>query len=163
MITQTAKVAANCIRSLLLITPKTPADHSIARYLLPLLITFSTNTAIEDPENARSLTLHALTAFAVSLEGKQRAVAMSIIVPTLLKRANGDEEKVWKETNARLLEMAAADPTAFRAVVGGMTQEQKGFMEGVLVQGRESGRGKTDDGDEGGQEPTIALRMDFGG
>ncbi|KAF7879654.1 uncharacterized protein EAF02_007824 [Botrytis sinoallii] len=159
----TAKVAANCIRSLLLTNPKTPADQSIARYLLPLLITFSTNTAAEDPENARALTLHALTAFVVSLDGKQRAVAMSVVIPTLLKRANGDGEKVWKETNARLLEMAAADPTAFRAVVGGMTAEQKGFMEGVLVKGREGGRGKIDEDEEGGREPTIALRMDFGG
>lgn len=88
---------------------------------------------------------------------------MSIVIPTLLKRANGDGEKVWKETNARLLEMAAADPTAFRAVVGGMTAEQKGFMEGVLVKGREGGRGKMDEDEEGGREPTIALRMDFGG
>ncbi|ATZ58683.1 Bclaa1 [Botrytis cinerea B05.10] len=159
----TAKVAANCIRSLLLTNPKTAADQSIARYLLPLLITFSTNTASEDPENARALTLHAVTAFVVSLDGKQRAVAMSIVIPTLLKRANGDGEKVWKETNARLLEMAAADPTAFRAVVGGMTAEQKGFMEGVLVKGREGGRGKMDEDEEGGREPTIALRMDFGG
>ncbi|TGO63224.1 hypothetical protein BCON_0014g00130 [Botryotinia convoluta] len=159
----TTKVAANCIRSLLLTNPKTPADQSIARYLLPLLITFSTNTAAEDPENARALTLHALTAFVVSLDGKQRAVAMSVVIPTLLKRANGDGEKVWKETNARLLEMAAADPTAFRAVVGGMTAEQKGFMEGVLVKGREGGRGKMDEDEEGGREPTIALRMDFGG
>ncbi|KAF5871205.1 putative heat repeat protein [Botrytis fragariae] len=159
----TAKVAANCIRSLLLTNPKTAADQTIARYLLPLLITFSTNTAAEDPENARALTLHALTAFVVSLDGKQRAVAMSVVIPTLLKRANGDGEKVWKETNARLLEMAAADPTAFRAVVGGMTAEQKGFMEGVLVKGREGGRGKMDEDEEGGREPTIALRMDFGG
>ncbi|RAL58035.1 hypothetical protein DID88_009086 [Monilinia fructigena] len=71
-------------------------------------------------------------------------------------------EKVWRETNARLLEMAAADPTAFRAVVSGMTTEQKGFMEGVLVKGREGGKGKTGDADDGGREPTIALRMDFG-
>ncbi|KAA8563634.1 hypothetical protein EYC84_011657 [Monilinia fructicola] len=109
----TAKVAANCIRTLLLTSPKTSSDQSIARYLLPLLITFATNTATEDPENARALILHALTAFVVSVDGKQRAVAMSVVVPTLLKRANGDGEKVWKETNARLLEMAAVDPTAF--------------------------------------------------
>ncbi|KAB8291868.1 hypothetical protein EYC80_006649 [Monilinia laxa] len=158
----TAKVAANCIRTLLLTTPKTSSDQTIARYLLPLLITFATNTTTEDPENARALILHALTAFVVSVDGKQRAVAMSVVVPTLLKRANGDGEKVWKETNARLLEMAAADPTAFRAVVGGMTPEQKGFMEGVLVKGREGGKGKTGDADDGGREPTIALRMDFG-
>lgn len=88
---------------------------------------------------------------------------MSVIVPTLLKRANGDGEKVWKETNARLLEMAAADPTAFRAVVGGMTPEQKGFMEGILMKGRDGARGRTDDADDGEREPTIALRMNFGG
>ncbi|RAL60821.1 hypothetical protein DID88_010146 [Monilinia fructigena] len=158
----TAKVAANCIRTLLLTSPKTSSDQTIARYLLPLLITFVTNTTTEDPENARALILHALTAFVVSVDGKHRAVAMSVVMPTLLKRASGDGEKVWRETNARLLEMAAADPTAFRAVVSGMTTEQKGFMEGVLVKGREGGKGKTGDADDGGREPTIALRMDFG-
>ena len=70
---------------------------------------------------------------------------------------------MYKETSARLLEFAAMDQVAFRAVVGNMTEEQKGFMESVIVAGRTAqGAGKVEalNGEE--REPTIALRMNFG-
>jgi len=90
---------------------------------------------------------------------------MGIVVPTLLERANKEGGGVYKETSARLLELASADQVAFRGIVGGMTEEQKGFMESVIVAGRkaqaaQSARGASER-EEGG-EPTIALRMDFG-
>ncbi|KAH7377966.1 armadillo-type protein [Cadophora sp. MPI-SDFR-AT-0126] len=158
----TAKVAAGCIRTLLLQSPKTPADQSISRYLLPRLISFTTNTSTEDPENARALVAHALTIYTTTLPSPQKAIAMSVILPTLLARANSEGEDVYKETSARLLDLAGSDQAAFRGVVGGMTGEQKGFMESVILKGRESrGSGKVVD-DDGGKEPTIALRMDFG-
>ncbi|EHL03804.1 hypothetical protein M7I_0087 [Glarea lozoyensis 74030] len=71
----TAKVAANCIRSLLLQSPKTPADQSIARFLLPRLIAFVT-TETEDPENARSLVSHALSTYVTTLNGSQKGLAI---------------------------------------------------------------------------------------
>jgi len=72
---------------------------------------------------------------------------------------------VFKETSARLLELAASDQVGFRTVVGGLTAEQKGFMESVILAGRSAKASETEDGDESeeGKEPTIALRMDFGG
>lgn len=87
------------------------------------------------------------------------------MVPTLLERANKEGEAVFRETSARLLELAATDQTAFRNIVGGMTEEQKGFMESVVVAGRkaaaaQAGKGVRDSDESG--EPTIALRMDFG-
>lgn len=92
---------------------------------------------------------------------------MSLIVPTLLARANGEgvEERdvVFRETSARLLELAGSDQAAFRSVVGNMTDAQKGFMESVIVAGTQAREtGKVPNGDEEGKEPTIALRMDFG-
>jgi HEAT repeat-containing protein 5 len=44
-----------------------------------------------------------------------------------------------------------------------MTDMQKQFMESVIVAGRQAGQvqAKGADGEE--REPTIALRMDFGG
>lgn len=88
---------------------------------------------------------------------------MSVIVPTLLARANSEGEDVYKETSARLLDLAGSDQAAFRGVVGGMSAEQKSFMESVILKGRQSqGAGKVVD-EDGGREPTIALRMDFGG
>lgn len=159
----TAKVAAGCIRTLILQSPKNAADQSIARYLLPRLIAFATNTDVEDPENARSLVIHSLTQFVTTLTGSQKAAAMSVIVPTLLARANGEGEGVFKETSARLLDLAGSDQAAFRGVVGGMTDGQKGFMESVIVAGRKTeDLGKKVNSSGEGKEPTIALRMDFG-
>jgi hypothetical protein len=160
---QTVKVAANCIRTLLLTTPKTPADQSIARYLVPRLISFATNTETEDPESARSLVLHTLTTYISILGKEQKGTGMSVVVPTLLERANKEGEGVYKETSARLLELAGMDQAAFRGVVGNMTEEQKGFMESVILVGRQAqGQSKVEDVNDEGREPTIALRMDFG-
>lgn len=89
---------------------------------------------------------------------------MSVIVPTLLSRANSEGEGVYKETSGRLLELAASDQIAFRGVVAAMGEGQKAFMESVIMQGRAGrGGGKVESGEEEGREPTIALRMDFGG
>jgi hypothetical protein len=160
---QTAKVAANCIRTLLLTTPKPPADQSIARYLLPRLISFATNTDNDDPESARSLVLHALTTYVSILTKDQKSVGMSVVVPTLLERANKEGDGVYRETSARLLELASMDQAAFRGVVGSMTEEQKGFMESVILAGRQAqAQGKVEDVNGEEREPTIALRMDFG-
>lgn len=160
---QTAKVAAGCIRTLLLTIHKTPADQSIARYLLPLLIAFVTNKSTEDPEAARSLVAHALTSFVTTLASSQKGVAMAVIIPTLLARANTEGEEVYKETSARLLDLAGSDQGSFRGVVAGLSEAQKGFLEGVVQKGRE----RRDVGkvgvEEEGREPSIALRMDFGG
>jgi hypothetical protein len=106
--------------------------------------------------------MHALTTFVATLPGAQKTAAMSIIVPTLLARADSEGEIVYKETSARLLDLAGNDQAAFRGVVGGMTEKQKGFMESVIVAGRQSQGVKIQENDGQGQEPTIALRMDFG-
>ena len=62
-----AKVAAGCLRSLLLVTPKSPQDKFIARYIFPRLLHFLLASAEPDPDNARSLVANALIVFATSL------------------------------------------------------------------------------------------------
>ena len=156
-------MAAGCIRTILLGSPKTPADQSMARFLLPRLIAFVTNTENEDPENARALISQALTIFASSLKGEQKGVGMAAIIPTLLERANKEGGKSYAETSTWLLELASADQVSFRGIVGGMTEEQKGFMESVITKGRQTtGTKGRDRDDDQGREPAIALRMDFG-
>lgn len=160
---QTARVAANCIRTLLLQPQPTVADRSIARWLLPRLIAFVTNTEPEDPEHARSLISHTLTLYVASLPKAKVPVAMALVIPAVLARAaneEGEEDEVEKETSARLLELAGVDQAAFRGVVGGMNESQRAFMESVIRAGRETGGQKRVE--EGGQ-PSIALKMDFGG
>jgi hypothetical protein len=90
---------------------------------------------------------------------------MSLVLPTLLSRASGEENPggVYPETSARLLELAGADQAAFRGVVAGMTESQRAFMEGVIKAGRARGAGQQKNANGEDKEPTIALRMNFGG
>lgn len=159
----TAKIAANCIRSLLLQPKPTVADETIARFLLPRLISFVTNTEREDPELARALTAQTLTQYVGVVSKDHKAIAMSLVVPTLLSRAasEGGEGDIYRETSARLLELASADQTSFRGVVAGMSEGQKAFVEEVIKSGRQSQEVKDADVESG--QPTIALKMDFGG
>ncbi|KAI1409551.1 ARM repeat-containing protein [Hypoxylon sp. FL1857] len=157
----TAKIAANCVRSLLLQPSPTPADQSIARYLLPRLIAFVVDTEPEDPEDARKLVAHTLTQYVASLGSGHAQIAMSIVVPALLSRAASEGAEVYHETSARLLELASADQAGFRGVVAAMNEGQKAFMEEVIRSGRQtSGPAK---GSNNTGQPTIALKMDFGG
>lgn len=164
---QTAKVASNCIRTLLLQPKKTAADMTNIKYLLPRLISFLSNTSSEDPERARSLISHALTTYMTTLPKAQIGYGMALLIPTLLNRTGsegGDDNKTsYTETSARLLELAAADQVAFRGVVAGMTPTQKAFMEEVITSGRGQGPVKKAVSDGDGGEPSIALRMNFGG
>lgn len=141
-----------------------------------------TNTSPEDPEQARSLIAQTLVQFTAvvargsSQDGGQGAsIAMALVVPTLLSRAatEGAKDDAYRETSARLLELASADQTAFRAVVGAMSEGQRAFMEEVIKSGRSGGMGggggahvgaggrRSEEDEE--QAPTIALKMNFGG
>lgn len=161
MVIQTAKIAANCVRSLLLQSSPTPADQSITRYLLPRLVAFVTATEPEDPENARRLIAHTLTQYVASVDNDHAQIVMAVVAPALLSRASSEGMEVHRETSARLLEMASADPAAFRGVVAAMSEGQKAFMEEVIKSGRAtSDSSKTSTGSTG--QPSIALKMDFG-
>ncbi|RQM06405.1 hypothetical protein DH86_00002242 [Scytalidium sp. 3C] len=151
----------DCLRDRM--TSRTPADQSILRYLLPRLIEYVNNTESEDPENGRSLVAHALASFVTTLSGPSKAVAMSVIIPALLSRANKEGSDVYNETSARLLELAASDAASFKGIVANLGEEQKSFMESVITAGRSSGGGQRSPVANGtDKEPTIALKMNFG-
>ncbi|KAM0241340.1 hypothetical protein ACHAP5_007677 [Fusarium lateritium] len=158
----TSKIAANCIRTLLLQPSSTSADLSIARYLFPRLTAFVTDTDPEDPENARALVAHTLCQYAGAVDKGRRLAAITVVIPTLMARATAEGEEVYHETSARLLELAAMDQDMFRAVVGGMSDGQKSFLEEVIRFGRQNkGQASKAVAGESGQ-PSIALKMDFG-
>lgn len=160
---QTAKIAANCVRSLLLQPNPTAADLSIARYLLPRLIAFVTNVEPEDPERARSLLARTLCLYVGSLQQARRSAAMSLVIPTLMTRATGEGEEAYGETSERLLELAAVDQGTFRAIVGAMSGSQRALLEEVIRSGRQAAgdSDKANIGESG--QPTITLKMNFGG
>lgn len=148
---------------MLLQPSSTNADLSIARYLFPRLTAFVTDTDPEDPENARALVAHTLCQYAVTIDKGRRLAAITVVIPTLMARATAEGEDVYHETSARLLELAAIDQDMFRAVVGGMSDGQKSFLEEVIRFGRQNtGQTSKAVAGESGQ-PSIALKMDFGG
>lgn len=158
-------MAANCIRSLLLTPSPTPADHSIARYLFPRLITFVTDTDPEDPAGARAIVSHTLTQYVASLATTQRpekakklAAGMGLVVAALLARARGEGENSYADTKRNLLALAGADQGVFRALVAGLSGEQREFLGEVIRWGE--GRAEVESG--GGGAPAIQLKMDFG-
>lgn len=182
-----AKVAANCLRSLLLLPSHAPSDRAIPRYLIPRLLHFvAISSAESDPDNARAVVVHALTSFVVtttsaspttsastattdapSAPTKQTSTLLTLLIPALLTRAERDGKGVWQETAARLLELAGADQGAFRSVIGRMGVEMRGFMERVIREGGDGSRraGVANEGGDGsgrGEGPSIELRMDFG-
>ncbi len=67
---------------------------------------------------------------------------MALVLPALLARALSEGQDAYAETSGRLLELASADQTAFRGVVGGLGEGQRGFMEEVIRSGRAGGGGK---------------------
>ncbi|KAI1444902.1 ARM repeat-containing protein [Annulohypoxylon stygium] len=156
----TAKIAANCIRSLLLQSSPTHADQSMARYLLPRLISFVVDTEPEDPEGARKLVSHTLTQYVATLGSGHTQIAMSVVVPAMLSRASSEGTEVYQETSTRLLELASADQAGFRGVVAAMSEGQRAFMEEVIRSGRQTGGPAKGSSNRG--QPTIALKMDFG-
>ncbi|KAI9166910.1 Pof6 interactor protein 1 [Paramyrothecium foliicola] len=159
----TARIAANCIRSLLLQPSPTSADLSIARYLFPRVVAFVTNTELEDPEKARSLTAQTLCLYVGTLDGSRVLAAMSMVIPTLLARANAEGESLYQETSARLLELAAADQATFRAIVGGLSAAQRSFLEDVIRSGQQSAAGGNQGTNGASGQPAITLKMNFGG
>ena len=166
-----AKVATGCLRSLLIITPKSSTDEAIARYVFPRLIKFTVDNSEPDPENARSLTAHALTSFTTTLDSSYAPAALSVVLPMLLSRASSstststktETKSIYKEIAARLLELASAHPAAFRGVVAKMNAQPKAFMEGVIREGSAGGQKAGREEREEVREASIKLTMSFGG
>jgi hypothetical protein len=160
---QTAKIAANCIRSLLLQSSPTSADMSIARHLFPRLVAFVTNVEPEDPERARSLVAHTLCLHVGTIPADRIPAAMGIVIPALMTQAAGEGEELYRETSTRLLALAAINQAGFRATVGALNSGQRAFLEEVIRSGQQSGsEADAASAGEPGQ-PSITLKLNFGG
>jgi hypothetical protein len=86
-----------------------------------------------------------------------------MIIPALLTRASAEGESIYHETSTRLLELAATDQATFRAIVGGMSGGQKAFLEDVIRSGQQAAAGANQNTADGNGQPTITLKMNFGG
>lgn len=131
--------------------------------MFPRLVGFVTNAEPEDPEQARSLIAHALCQYVASVDPGRATAAMSVVIPTLLTRANAEGEELYGEVSARLLELAAVHQASFRAIVGGLSGPQRSFLEEVIRSGRDTSGGSERAGTDGTGQPSITLKMNFGG
>jgi hypothetical protein len=155
-----SKVAATCARSVMVATKKTPADDAFAATLLPQLLTFVGEASeIEGLDEAREITCRTLTALLTASSGNDDKLPLltAIVVPTLLSRARNEGKSSFKDLAERILECAAAGQDAFRGVVAGFDESNKTLLEEVIREG-----GLRKEVREEREEPTIALRMDFG-
>lgn len=162
-----AKIAAGCVRSLLVTNPKTPCDEAVGRTLWTRLVPFVSDPEAEDPESVKTALTQALVAAVTTIKGTGRFAAMSILVPVLLLRAKQipagtNQEAVRKESASRLLELVATDQMAFKVTVGLLDEEQRSDLESLLRAAGVGRRQETAEEENVEARPAIALRMDFG-
>lgn len=151
----TSRVAAGCVRTLLMagITPQPLLTQSILFLLDPV--------DLEGVSETRSLMAQTFTMYAGRVSHERKPITLALMVTVLLERASREGSKTYLETATRLLELAALDNAVFRTLVSGMAGDQKALLERILKTHAESQQTRNDFGSD--REPTIALKMDFGG
>ena len=157
------KVAANCSRSLLLMDQKLPTSQIVASYIIPRLLNFLLDPDQADLDGAKPTALNALLSFLATLspDSERQVALVCILLPALLARAEIQGKDAYPDISVRLLAIAAANQTTFKSVVSGLNSEQKVLMEEIL---RAGGVGRSDGPNRstGREEPSIALKMNFG-
>jgi HEAT repeat-containing protein 5 len=163
-----AKIAVNCIRTLLLNGSKSGCDEAASRILWPQLIKFVCDADTEDPENVRSSIVQALVTSVGTLSQNRRQAALAVLIPVLLHRASDPpraekQQEIQKEVASRLLDLAGLDQLGFRITVGLLDEDRKAELE-TLLRASGMGRKQSDHGSFDSAEnkaPAIELRMDF--
>lgn len=157
------RVAANCSRSLLLSDQNLPISQVIASYLLPRLLHFVLDPTQQDPDGAKPLALNALLSFLATLptDSEGRTALACVLLPALLARAEAVEKDTYPDIATKLLVIAAGNQTTFRSIANSLKPEQRTLMEEIL---RAAGLGQNEGASRsiGKEEPTIALKMNFG-
>lgn len=162
-----AKVATNCVRSLLMTRPKSACDEAVYRALFPQCLAFICNQSVDDPEQVRPAVLHALVSSVQTLTKSGRTPAMAVLVPFLLISAKrttpqGQKESFGKQAAMRLLELATIDQLAFKTTAASLDEEDRAEM-GELLRSVGVGERKQAAVSEtyDDEKPAIELRMDF--
>ena len=151
----TSRVAAGCVRTLLL------AGIASQPLFAASLHFIADPVDLEGLSESRVLVAQTLTTVATRIPSEQRSAAVAVIMNALLERAGKEGASTHQETSARLLDLAAMDNATFRAVVTGMDGERRELLERIL-KARAGAQQVKNDSDED-REPTIALKMNFGG
>jgi hypothetical protein len=162
-----AKVATNCVRSLLMIRPKSACDETVYRVLFPQCLSFVCDQSVNDPEQVRPAVLQALVSSVHTIPKSGRTAAMAVLMPVLLISAKqptpkGQKESFGKQAATRLLELAGIDQSAFRVMAASLDEDSRGelgeLLKSVGVGERRQVVAAENYDDE---KPAIELRMDF--
>ncbi|KAK5137026.1 hypothetical protein LTR08_001035 [Meristemomyces frigidus] len=153
-----SRVAAGCVRTLLMagVAPAALLSHAVT------FLSAADAVELEGLAQSKTLLAQALTMYASTrVSPKQQPAAIALFMKILLQRAEVEGAKSHQETAARLLELAAVDSASFRAVVTGMDGKEKQALERILKARTGVQQAREDFGSD--REPTIALKMNFGG
>ena len=162
-----AKVATNCVRSLLMTRPKSACDEAVYRVLFPQGLAFVCDQSVDDPEQVRPAVMQALVSSVHTLGKSGKSAAMAVFLPVLLVSAKqptpkGQKESFAKQAATRLLELAAIDQLAFRTAAASLEEDRRGEL-GELLKSVGVGERKqvvlAESFDD--EKPAIELRMDF--
>lgn len=162
-----AKVATNCVKSLLMTRPKSACDEAVYRILFPQCLAFVCDQSVDDPEQVRPAVLQALVSSVQSIAKSGKTAAMAVLVPVLLISAQqrtpkGQKESFGKQAATRLLELAAIDQSAFRTTAASLDDDSRSAL-GELLKSVGVGERKQTIAAESydDEKPAIELRMDF--
>lgn len=159
----TSKVAVGCCRSLVLLPRKGAVESSLTAQLLPRLVKILVIPSdVDGMDEIRTMIAHALTQWTTTIERSQLPSATALTISTLLTRATREGEGTYKETASRLLDLAGADQMSFRAVVGQLPSEQRSLLEQILRSAGPARPMAQEQHDDDVEEPSIALKMNFG-
>lgn len=152
----TTKVAAGCYRTLLIqdVCTRLALQHTV-----DFMLQAPDLEGMDDTKPVMGQTLTTYISAKLPAERKPPAVVLAMNV--FLSCAAKDGKASYSGIAARLLELAATDNGTFRSFVGSMAGEKKQLMEAIL-KSQASHRGARQDF-SAEREPTIALKMDFGG
>jgi hypothetical protein len=137
------------------------ADEAVGAFLVPYLVNFATQPAdAEGLEESRASISTTLANWVPTVSQAKIAVAMALILPTLLARAESEGSAVYPEVAGSILQLAGGEQTkgVFRNTVAGLDGQQRALLERVLREG--ATRERKEVREEGG-EPSIALKMEF--
>ena len=159
----TAKMAAGCARSLILLPTASKLHATACAQLLPRLIDSLTTSSsdVEGLDESRSIITQAVTTFATTQSPDRKAPIFTVVIAALLARAVRIGVGSYRETAARLLELAGNHQPAFRAVAMRLGPEQRSLLERILRDGQQIKQALRSDSEDEIGEHKIALKMDF--
>lgn len=151
----TCRVAAGCIRTLLManVAAQTLLTNAITFLLLP--------SDVERIGESKTLMSQTLSMYTAKVPPQQRPVATALAIRALVGRAMNEGPQTYQETASGLLEIANGDNGTFRSILGGMDSTERRVLEHILKSTAGTRRRSNELMNE--REPTIALKMDFGG